>query len=360
MKYGLLFLVLLASLLGCNTEVKDSPKQIASGNPDGLVILMDQKLWGAGLGASVKALFGSTFPVLPQPESEFDLQRVDLQPFKRIVKFHHNILLCVVGSDGSDEGKFLSDMIDHNEQLRSLAKDASLRYFYGKDLWANGQLVTFILAEDEESFKKQLELHGADIVHRMHQFEFKRIKNHITGGSRNDEAAGLLKRRFDINAIIPSTFLIADSSSHIVWLRYELADVSLNIAVYADSLPHQAQRAAGIAFERRDRILGPFIGGATEGSYMTSDTSVLPFWTREIIMDNVNVTEVRGLWKMSKDFMGGPFISFAITQPTFKRYLIMEGFIYAPGEEKRKYLRQLEYLLSRMITSLNEPTKLAK
>ena len=43
--------------------------------------------------------------------------------------------------------------------------------------------------------------------------------------------------------------------------------------------------------------------------------------------------------------MGGPFISYAFIDSATARAVIVTGFVYAPKEEKRELLRQVEALM---------------
>jgi hypothetical protein len=65
-------------------------------------------------------------------------------------------------------------------------------------------------------------------------------------------------------------------------------------------------------------------------------------WVRYNEMDFV---ELRGLWEMQNDFMGGPFISHSYLDIRNNRVLVIEAFVYNPRSEKRNYLRQTESIL---------------
>ena len=60
----------------------------------------------------------------------------------------------------------------------------------------------------------------------------------------------------------------------------------------------------------------------------------------------LEVLKVRGLWKMQNGFMGGPFISNFINDKLNDRVLVIEGFLFNPGKEKRNSLQELEWLIS--------------
>ncbi|NLI63696.1 MAG: DUF4837 family protein, partial [Bacteroidales bacterium] len=52
--------------------------------------------------------------------------------------------------------------------------------------------------------------------------------------------------------------------------------------------------------------------------------------------------EVRGLWKVKGDFMGGPFVSHARVDEVNQRVIVAEVFVYAPDKLKRNLIRQIE------------------
>ena len=55
--------------------------------------------------------------------------------------------------------------------------------------------------------------------------------------------------------------------------------------------------------------------------------------------------ETRGMWNVVGDFMAGPFLAYTVVDEVHGRLITVEGYIYAPGKNKRDYLRQLEAIL---------------
>jgi hypothetical protein len=63
-------------------------------------------------------------------------------------------------------------------------------------------------------------------------------------------------------------------------------------------------------------------------------------------MQNGNfVREMRGLWEVKVDFMGGPFISWSMVDEKRNRIVTAFGFVYAPKIDKRNQVRKLEGIL---------------
>ena len=47
---------------------------------------------------------------------------------------------------------------------------------------------------------------------------------------------------------------------------------------------------------------------------------------------------------MTKDFLGGPFASYAILNEKKGEIVFIDTFVYAPGVEKRNMMQQLDYI----------------
>ena len=52
--------------------------------------------------------------------------------------------------------------------------------------------------------------------------------------------------------------------------------------------------------------------------------------------------EMRGMWKVENDYMGGPFVSYTFVNPTPGKLVTVEGFYYEPNQKKRNMMLQLE------------------
>ena len=55
--------------------------------------------------------------------------------------------------------------------------------------------------------------------------------------------------------------------------------------------------------------------------------------------------EARGIWEIKNDYVGGSFISYAMLNKDRTELLLADGFIHAPGKEKRNFMLYLEHAL---------------
>ncbi len=55
--------------------------------------------------------------------------------------------------------------------------------------------------------------------------------------------------------------------------------------------------------------------------------------------------EMRGLWNVTGDFMGGPFVSYSTIDVRTNRVLTLDCYVYSPKLGKRNFLRSVEHIL---------------
>lgn len=94
----------------------------------------------------------------------------------------------------------------------------------------------------------------------------------------------------------------------------------------------------------RNQILQENVPGMLDGSYMTTSGYFKP--TLEYLKyKGREVAQIRGMWEVQNDFMGGPFVSHSFYSADGKEILVAEAWVYAPQADKRQYLRQVESVL---------------
>jgi hypothetical protein len=55
--------------------------------------------------------------------------------------------------------------------------------------------------------------------------------------------------------------------------------------------------------------------------------------------------ETRGLWLVKNDFMGGPFVNYTFVDKEHNKIIVLDGYVYAPRDNKRDMLRSVEAIL---------------
>ena len=51
------------------------------------------------------------------------------------------------------------------------------------------------------------------------------------------------------------------------------------------------------------------------------------------------------MWEVKNAFMAGPFMNYFIDDKAHNRWVVVEGFVFAPSVNKRDYMFELEAIL---------------
>lgn len=177
------------------------------------------------------------------------------------------------------------------------------------------------------------------------QSERERLMNIFRPAAKIDVMEAVFKA-FKLKMIIPEGFFVAKQSPGFIWIRKETEEMSQGILLYQRPYHDTTQFTLNHLVWQRDSITMQHIPGASEGSFMTTEKEFTPpisSVTTHFVSDYA--VEVRGMWNVVGDFMAGPFVSFTFVHPASKQLVTAEGYVYAPGKDKRDLLRQLETLL---------------
>ena len=84
---------------------------------------------------------------------------------------------------------------------------------------------------------------------------------------------------------------------------------------------------------------------------MITEKAYRPYYYRTKL-NGLETILTKGTWEVENDYMAGPFINYIVKDTQNKRYIVLEGFAFAPIENKRNYM----FGLNSIITTL-KPTE---
>ena len=153
----------------------------------------------------------------------------------------------------------------------------------------------------------------------------------------------MIQEKFGVDMKVPKGYMLRSSSEDFIWISYEHKLASQGFFIYsypykgAQSLRPEALVAARNKFASR-------IPGPSEGSYMITYDEAEPL-SRAIRINGRLWVEMRGLWDVKNDFMGGPFVSYSTVDTETNRVVTLDCYVYSPQLPKRNYIRPLEHLV---------------
>ena len=293
-------------------EKKSAVKGKVQSAPYELLVVANKDWLKTEAGQKLVEIVEAPISGLPQREGNFRVTYVNPEAFKGVFQFYANILVVKV------------DM-KHEESRMTLEKD----------LYARPQVVEGLYAPTDWAFVRLLEAHKKDILRHFNENEFARERKFLEK-NYNGAVMAQVKKQFGVSINVPQDVDDMKIGENFLWASASKKDFQQNVCIY--TLPW----SNNLSFEDvRDSVMKVNIPGDREDQWMETDR-------RTVMIDDITRTDLlvaRGLWDMRNDAMGGPFVSYCYVDTIRNRFLIVEGFVFAPDKKKRPIIRQLEAAL---------------
>lgn len=323
----------ILALGGCKeSRVKESLLPSSSGNPGEVVLIMDKTAWEGSAGESFRNLLQEETPGLPQREPLFNLVNIPAKAFSDLFKIHRNLI--IVSIEPSIEKAGIN--VDYNR-------------------WSKPQLIITMKAPNRESFFELYDENNQKILGLLLKAERDRLMHNYKTYPEH-ALINRLEKRADLHLDIPKGYYYAMDTNNFIWLSHETSETSQGIFVYYYDYVDSETFTLNALINKRNEMLKRYVGGENPGSFMSTEQQLLPIF-RSFKLNGIYTAELRGLWRVEGDFMGGPFISISQLDETKNRVVTVEGFVYAPKYNKRNYVRQLEAILYSLKLNVPEQKK---
>ena len=316
-----LFILAFMLLFSACKEQTGSTKAESTGKPSEILIVTGRPLWKSSAGDSIRAFFSGPAVGLPQPEPLYKLAQVEIDEFNRILQPHRNIFIIEI--DSSFSGPQI--------EMR-------------RDVWAAPQRVVKITGPSIEGIKSIFEQKKYEILNLYDNAEIERQQK-LYSRSLNIKAIELIQKKFNLKMNIPADYFVAVDKDNFVWIRREANKLSQGLILYSypytDTNAFNGNKIKAV----RNQFTELFVPGPSDSSYMiVADEFIQPV-NRSIKLKDELAVETRGLWEVRKDFMGGPYISYTFVDRKNNMVVTLDGYVYAPNEDKRDLLKQVQAVL---------------
>lgn len=347
-----IFVAFIMVLSSCSQEAaqKWQGKPHAVGKMNQIIVVADKTMWEGAVGDTFDMYFASPYLVLPQPEPIYDLRYFAPE---KIINYPENkefrtfIFLSNLKDTDSPTTQIVRKDIG-NEKIRAMEEEKGFANSVGKDKWAQNQLVVYMMGISEDKIIENIKKSFPSIIKRIEEQQKVRIEATVYHGGENAKLKQEIQNNFGIQIAIPHDYIQAtyDDENHTMWLRKDTKEANSNILLHKLSYKDQSQLTKAGIKAIRDDLGRRYVSTNSDGSYMRTNDVDLPMFTFPKNINNYYALEARGIWDIVNDYMGGPFISYLIHNPNSNELLYVDGFIHAPGEEKRDHMQELEHILS--------------
>ncbi len=309
--------ILFFSFISC----KNSPNLLpnVSGKAGEVLVVISNEQWQGNIGEVIRKILTQPCEGLPQREAMYSPTYVSPTGFTKLFKIHRNIIRISIDAQ-KKEGIFIR-----------------------QDVWATPQTIISINACSTESFVKILSENSDKIINILEQAERDRVITNCIQ-YENKEIAKQVNKLFGGSPHFPIGYKLRKSSENFVWIENRKQYSTQGIFIYRYPANENDNFDLDKIISKRNQILKENVPGQFENTYMTTGKYVKPI-IKFIKYKKRDFAEVKGLWEVENDFMGGPFVSHSFYSKDGKDIIVMETWVYAPKYSKRQYLRQTESIL---------------
>ena len=308
------FLLYAFLFSGCINSVKKNDANY-SGKLNTIAVIIDDDLWNGEVGDSIRNKFASPVVGLPQEEPLFSLNQYPVKLLEGFKSNSPNVLII----KKVDKSEFKLEESNYSNSKNTIR-------FSGRTV---------------QELIDSIEVHSSAVIKTIKDSEIQRYQKLLRILPKAETSE--IKKKFNIQILLPEKYKLMLKGKNFVWFKKEITSGNLSILVY--QLPLKSIKDNANTVNRitkiRDSMGYKYIHGSVPKTLMITEKSFSPFVSKTIIYGKPTF-ETKGSWELSNDFMGGPFINYAIIDQPNKRILVIEGFCYAPAKQKRDLLFELE------------------
>ena len=314
--------VLAMCAISCNEQ--KSRKALLpniSGKPGEVIVVINKGDWEGSMGNVLRDSLACDFPFLPQREPMFDLVNVAPSGFTSMFQLHRNIIVININTDVTEPG-----------------------LLYKNDVWAAPQCVIRLNAPTEEVAVELFKESCMKIKAVIEQAERARV---IANTKKYEELslAPVVTAMVGGSPHFPSGYKLKKSTDDFIWITYSTQFTEQSILIYKYPVVEgKDMMSPGNLVEAQGNMMMKNVPGMFENTYMIISPVIAP----SVQYKKYGVhefAELRGLWEVHNDYMGGPFVTHAFYAPDGQNMIMLQAFVYAPKYDKKNYLKQIESVL---------------
>ncbi|MDR6969164.1 hypothetical protein J2X31_003191 [Flavobacterium arsenatis] len=316
-KLGVLALFFVCiNLFSCDENKKASVTK-STGKINSLSIVISDQLWNGEVGDSLRKKFAAPVDGLTQEEPLFTITQLPVKILEGYKTISRNVII--------------------------IKREEKNYYKFEKNEFAKPQNVVHISGNNVGEIIEHIEKNGDSIVDLFKQTEILKSQEIINASLLDDKK---IQDKFKISLKIPSTYKYVLQKRNFIWVKKEILSGNTSVVIY--KVPFRTilknDDIVTNIIEMRDSFGGKYIKGKKPNTKMITEESYSPYFMN-MILDNKRTYETKGTWELKGDFMSGSFINYAIMNREKREFVVIEGFCYAPSNDKRDLMHELEAII---------------
>lgn len=320
-------LFVMLALFSCEKKKTEPVFMASNGRMNHLLLVVEHSQWQTEIGKKIREIITSPVTGLPQEENQFGISQIPHQSFGKMFKSSRNILDIEIGYQKAFQAK--------------------------RNVFAKPQQIVKITAPTQEDMVVALEEYKNKIIKTFKDFDIENLQYSHRKEAYKPEIFQTLTN-LNLEMQIPKFFRLVEDTGDFLWFRQWLSggltpgDNNSNILVYSFPIPENTSDLVQSISQMRDSIGKKHMPGMKENMYMITEKAFTPILS-EVMIASKKAYKTVGKWEVFNDFMAGPFVNYVIEDTPNNRWIVLEGFTYAPSVNKRDYQFELDAVLKSIV-----------
>jgi hypothetical protein len=338
----LIFLLLIFMLLvscgkqengtsrGESRSLKDRKKPLAWGQRQKIYVFADDQVWRYAEDELRKTLERTFYTTVN--EKMFVLERIDFNKLEDYFRFNNIIFYCDASSK-ADVSSYVRERL--GQKLDDEVGKSGGAIFPAYNLWADDQLVLFLVGEDEETLLR-LNIYQSNEVWEifrnrlLKRLEYQLYRNNIKPYTNYKDQAWQID--------LPMNFLVFrqdEANNFISYISRSKSMPDRYIFIYHEKMGSEELNRKWL-IEKRNELAAMYYEGDkfTEEDVMSSKCQIAGY----------DCIKLMGRWQNDKYAIGGSFSCFAFQIPELDKIFIIDNSVYYPEGDKLPSLLELEII----------------
>lgn len=317
-----ILVVVIATLLSCESGPQKKILKSANGRVNSLLVVIKNSEWQGEIGDELRKVLGEPVVGLPQPEAQFVVSQIPPENFGSMFRGSRSVLQVGIGEKNS--------------------------FNVGTDVYASPQKIITITGTSNKEIIKQIKENSSELISVFKNADLISVQRRILKKFWNPTKIETFKKQ-GYSIKIPQSYTKVEDNGDIVWYRYHLnGGESMEIFTYSVPITSEDDLNGNNIVNIRNEFGKKYVPGQIEGSHMITEEAYTPH-IFEIDFKERKAFETRGKWEVKGVFMAGPFLSYTVVDKPNNRLIIAEGLTYAPGVNKRDYMFEVEAILKTLV-----------
>ncbi|MEZ4909170.1 MAG: DUF4837 family protein [Saprospiraceae bacterium] len=323
-----------------NSEIN---KPLAIDKTNNINVICSESAWNSYLGDTLRYYLESPFPITPNPEPLFNLrhftyEQIEAEQLRRQLRTY----LILVDTKDTSSGTYKMFRKDIGKQRFDKIETENISIVYGKDKWARKQLVIYLIGQGNDSLISNFVANFEKISKKVYENDRPQIYTATYFIGENKNSATEIFDTFGYNIKIPNDFnqALFSKDDAFAWYRRDSKKSIINFMTGKIKMKDYINNGSFDVVKLVNR-LGSNVTASQPGSVLVANSKDAPILNFDDNINNIPAKEYRGIWEMTKDFMGGPYILIVLDTPLNDDNIFFFGFLFGPGDDKKEYLQQL-------------------